>query len=71
MNSTILRSFWSLIEEAQIDTILKLNDTELIGQLLKRLEDKQPLNSEESYMMRTYISSKTLLIRELAETRAI
>lgn len=67
MNISILRQFWSLIEETPLATLLNLNDTELIKQLLRQLEDKQPLSAEESNTMSNYIRSKTLLIRELAE----
>lgn len=67
MNASMLRQFWSLVEEIHSTTVLKLNDTELIQQLLRQLEDKFPLSLEESNLMSSYISSRTLLIRELAE----
>ncbi|MGH2416034.1 MAG: hypothetical protein ACRDEA_20560 [Microcystaceae cyanobacterium] len=67
MNVSLLRQFWSLVEEIQVAKLLNLNDTELIKQLLRQLEDRQPLSAEESNTMSNYIRSKTSLIRELAE----
>ena len=66
-----MRHVWSVIEETETKTILNLNDTDLIGQLLKQLENKKLLSSEQINEMSTYISSRVPLIRDLAQSRAV
>lgn len=67
MNASILRQLWSLIEEIQSSTLLKLSDAELVSQILQRLEAKRPLSVEDNSLVSSYIYSKTSLIRDLAE----
>ncbi|MCJ8279716.1 MAG: hypothetical protein MJK14_07245 [Rivularia sp. ALOHA_DT_140] len=66
-----MRHVWSVIEETETKTILTLNDTDLIGQLLKQLENKKLLSSEQFNEMSTYISSRVPLIRDLAQSRQL
>ena len=47
VNSLTLRQLWSVVEETQTNTLLKFSDAELIQQLLKQLEKKSLLSSEE------------------------
>jgi hypothetical protein len=67
VNSSILRHFWSLIEEIHPTVLLEISDTELIQQLLKRLECKKILSEEEIINLNAYICSRLPLIRDLAE----
>ncbi|PLZ07961.1 hypothetical protein [Fischerella thermalis] len=69
MNASTLRQLWSLIENTQTNILLEVNDTELIQQLLKQLENQKLLSSEESKVIRAYISSRLPLIRDLAMLR--
>lgn len=66
-----MRHVWSVIEETETKTILSLNDTDLIGQLLKQLENKKLLSGEQISEMSTYISSRVPLIRDLAHSRMV
>ena len=66
-----MRHVWSVIEETETKTILNLNDTDLIGQLLKQLENKKLLSSEQINELSTYISSRVPLIRDLAQSRMV
>ena len=66
-----MRHVWSVIEETETKTILSLNDTDLIGQLLNQLESKKLLNSEQINEMSSYISSRVPLIRDLAQSRMV
>lgn len=66
MNSSTLRYLWSVIEQTQTSTLLRLNDTDLVKQLLKQLDTKKALTSEESSTLSAYLYSKTPLIRDLA-----
>ena len=66
-----MRHVWSVIEETETKTILSLNDTDLIGQLLNKLESKKLLNGEQINEMSCYIRSRVPLIRDLAQTRMV
>ena len=66
-----MRYVWSVIEETESRTLLSLNDTDLIGQLLKQLESKKLLSNEQINEMSTYISSRVPLIRDLAQSRQL
>ena len=69
MNSSTLRFLWSVIEQTQTNTLLKLNDTDLVKQLLKQFDANKALSSEETSIIRNYLYSRTTLIRDLAQAR--
>lgn len=71
MNASILRQLWILVEQIQATTLLKLSDAELVTRLLQQLGQEHPFSQEEETFWNRYISSKTLLIRDLAEARLI
>lgn len=64
-----LRQIWSVIEETHASLVLKLNDAELLQQLLIQLADKNQLNVEEVCDVRAYIYSRIPLIRDDAHAR--
>ncbi|AFY53573.1 hypothetical protein Riv7116_0998 [Rivularia sp. PCC 7116] len=66
-----MRHVWSVIEETETKTILSLNDTDLIGQLLGKLESRKLLSGEQIKEMSIYISSRVPLIRDLAHSRMV
>lgn len=69
MNSSTLRQLWTVVEETQSSVLLKLSDPDLIKQLLIQLDMKNPLTGEETNIISAYISSRTSLIRDLAQAR--
>ncbi len=69
MNSLTLRQLWSVVEETQSNVLLRLNDTELVKQLLGQLNSKKILSTEEIVSVSDYLHSKTSLIRDLAQAR--
>lgn len=69
MNSSILRQLWAVVEETQASVLLKLNDTDLVKQLIKQLDSRKPLSGEESNTVSIYLRSRCSLIRDLAEAR--
>ena len=69
MEVSRLRQLWSLIEQTQTHILLQLSDNDLSEQLLKQLENREPLSSEQIPTITTYIRNKTSLIRDLAEAR--
>jgi hypothetical protein len=71
VNSKILRQLWSTVEQTQTSTLLGLNDTDLVKQLLGQMDNQKDLNSEETNTLSAYIYSKILLIRDLAQARLV
>ncbi|WP_414756309.1 hypothetical protein [Anabaena sp. CCY 9910] len=69
VNSKTLRQIWSLVEQTQSSTLLRLNDTDLVKQLLRQLNSQQALSIEEINSVNSYLSSRTNLIRDLATAR--
>jgi hypothetical protein len=69
VKSSTLRYLWSVIEKTQTDTLLKLNDTDMVKQLLKQLDVKKTFSSEETSTINTYLYSRITLIRDLAQAR--
>ncbi len=66
-----MRYVWSVIEETEAKTLLNLNDADLLNQLVKQLEHKKLLTSEQINAISTYISSRVPLIRDLAQSRMV
>lgn len=69
VNTSTLRYLWSVIEQTQASTLLRLNDTDLVKQLLKQLDTKKALSSEETCTLSAYLYSRIPLIRDLAIAR--
>ncbi|UKO98781.1 hypothetical protein [Nostoc sp. UHCC 0870] len=69
INSKILRQIWSVVEQTQSSTLLRLSDPDLVSQLLTQLDREQALSSEEINSVNTYLFSRTNLIRDLAIAR--
>lgn len=70
MDSSSLRLVWDVIEETQNNDLLSLPDTALVKLLLQRISRRVLLNGEEVCNLYDYISSRTRLIRDIAESRA-
>jgi len=66
MTTARLKQLWSIVSNTQSSVLLSLNDRDLNDFLLKKLELRDPLSSEENEIMNTYINSKISLIRDLA-----
>ena len=69
MNSSILRQLWSVVEETQANILLSFGDTELVQQLVAQIELRGLLNTEEVGTVSAYVSSRILLIRDMARAR--
>jgi len=69
INSSILRLTWAAVEEIQSRELLSLPDTALSKLILQQVGRKILLNHEEVLALHDYISAKTLLIRDMAESR--
>ncbi|MGJ3251264.1 MAG: hypothetical protein ACFE0J_09060 [Elainellaceae cyanobacterium] len=69
MSISTLRQFWSVIEGMQTSTLLRLNDAELVHQLLTQLKGETTLSVEEVSGVSHYAHSRLPLIRDLAQSR--
>ncbi|MEJ1934969.1 hypothetical protein [Nostoc sp. NIES-3756] len=70
VDSKTLRQLWSLVEQTQSTTLLRLSDSDLVKQLLTQLDSQQVLSSEEINSVNSYLWSRTNLIRDLAIARS-
>jgi hypothetical protein len=70
MDSSTVRMVWDVIEETHSGDLINLPDTALVKLLLQRISRKVLLNGEEVCLLYEYISSRTRLIRDMAESRA-
>ncbi len=69
MNISIVRQFWSVVEDTQAQTLLSLNETDLVDRLLGELQHQKTLTAEEYNCLCTYICVRIALIRDLAQSR--
>ena len=71
MTSSLLRQFWSVVEATQTVTLMALDDTKLVEQLIGQLRKQCSLNSEQTEMIGVYIRSRLPLVRDLAQARQL
>ena len=71
MTPVMLRQFWSSIEATQTSVLLSLDDASLVQWLMKQFKQERALNRDETHILSDYISSKILLIRDLAYQRLV
>jgi hypothetical protein len=69
IESGIMRLVWSSVETTNSKTLLQLSDQDLIHQIMRQVEKALTLTSEDRKTLMDYISSKTLLIRDMAESQ--
>jgi hypothetical protein len=69
LSAILLRQLWSVVEETQAMVLLRLSDTDLVGQILSQLQGRRPLTPEEALILKTYLCSRTHLIRDIAQAR--
>lgn len=65
----IIRMVWGFVETLNPSSLLKLSDGELIQNLIIQVEKASCLSPQDSQNLLKYIGSKTLLIRDLADTK--
>ena len=68
IESNIIRAVWSSVEAINKNTLLQLNDTDLIYQVMKQVDNSAMLTSEDRQSLIDYIRSKVLLIRDIADS---
>lgn len=70
MDPSTLRLVWDVVEETKGFDLVNLPDTALVKLVLQQIARKVVLTGEEVCSLYDYISSRTSLIRDLAESRA-
>lgn len=65
----MMRQLWTLVDTAQISTLLQIDDSALVQLLLKQFTAEQPIDPQAAQNLSTYIRAKLPLIRDTAENR--
>jgi hypothetical protein len=68
MDSSTLRLIWDVVEETQEVDLSTLPDIALVKLLLQRISRKVLLSGEEVCALYDYISTRTRLIRDIADS---
>jgi GR25 family glycosyltransferase involved in LPS biosynthesis len=68
MDSSTLRLVWSVVEETRSSELLELTDTAMVKRIVQHINDKILLSGEQACAVSHYVSSKTMLIRDIAES---
>lgn len=71
IESETIRTFWNIVEETCNTELLSLTDTGLIRLLLQKISKGVPLSSDDVPLLYGYVSAKTPLIRDIADSRLI
>lgn len=69
MTPKMMRQLWAMIESTQVNTLLQLDDLNLVQWLLKQFTAQQVIDAQETSSLTTYINSRLSLIRDTAEER--
>jgi hypothetical protein len=68
-NTSLMRTFWSVVEETSSVDLLTLNDKALVATLVQQISQQTWLTGEEMSTLYGYIGSKIALIRDVAGAR--
>lgn len=71
IDTALLRLTWSVIEDTHSPNLAELTDTGLVRLLLQRISKRVLLSGEEVCLLYDYVSSKTTLIRDMADSRFV
>jgi hypothetical protein len=66
LESKIIRAVWSSVEAINSQVLLQLNDSDLIQQIIKQVDQTSVLSWEERLSLINYTASKVMLIRDIA-----
>lgn len=69
IESNIIRAVWSSVEAINKNTLLQLNDTDLIYQVMKQIDNAAILTGEDRQSLINYIKARVLLIRDIADSQ--
>jgi hypothetical protein len=69
MDIQVVRELWSVVEQTETNLLLNLNDNDLVTQIINRLQQFKSLNPNQYRFAKSYVSARTVLIRDLAQSR--
>jgi hypothetical protein len=67
IHPSVLRLLWKAVSEVNYQLLLSLPDRDLSQILTQKVRDRVILEPEEARKLDAYVTSKLLLIRDLAE----
>ena len=67
INPALLRSCWKAVSEISFSMLLSLPDLDLSQAIIQKVKDRSILSAQEDRDLDIYVSSRLLLIRDLAE----
>ena len=67
INPALLRSCWKAVSEISYSMLLSLPDLDLSETIIQKVRDRSILSAQEDLDLDIYVSSRLLLIRDLAE----
>lgn len=67
INPSVLRLLWKAVSEINYQTLLSLPDRDLSQVITQKVRDRVVLDSDEAQKLDVYLTSRLLLIRDLAE----
>ena len=68
LESKIIHAVWSSVSALNKQVLLQLDDSDLIQQIMKHIDTSSSLSSDDRQDLIGYISSKMMLIRDIAES---
>jgi hypothetical protein len=66
IESKIVHAVWSSVSAINQQVLLQLDDQDLIQQIMRQIDKSSTLSSEDRQNLIGYISSKMMLIRDMA-----
>ena len=67
IETAIIRAVWSSVETINKQALLHLSDTDIVQQIIDRVECIFSLDPEERQSLSHYVNSKVRLIKDIAE----
>ena len=67
IESAIIRAVWSSVETINKQALLHLSDTDIVQQIIDRVERILSLDIHERESLSDYVNSKVKLIKDIAE----
>ena len=69
MTPALLRHIWQLVEQANPQVLLRLDDSSLVRWVVQQLAAQQNLSPQQAAVVNDYIARRVALIRDLASQR--
>jgi len=71
LDTKILRRMWRFVETTNPYILTELSDEEIVRNLIRQVQSISPLSSEDVNLLAQYITARTPLIRDLAQSKLV